>query len=144
MIPAARPFVTRGELMLRYVTSTLSACALAGTAIAFAQAPAPSQPPPEQAKPAAETLTGCVQEAKTTDGATAYVLSKVQGASSPMYVLNGPPASELASHVNHKVEVTGQVQQPAPPAQDAPANPKVLRPPLVQVESVKMVAESCN
>lgn len=132
--------------MLRFVTSTLSACALAGTAIVFAQAPAPSQPPPEQAKPAAETLTGCVQEAKTTDGAKAYVLSKVQGTSSSMYVLNGPPASELASHVNHRVEVTGQVQQPAPPpAEDAaPANPKVLRPPLVQVESVKMVAESCD
>jgi hypothetical protein len=130
--------------MLRYVTSTLSACALAGTAVVFAQAPTPSQPAPEQAQPAA-TLTGCVQEAKTTDGATAYVLSKAEGGAAAMYVLTGPPSSELASHVNHKVEVTGQVQQPAPPAEDAaPANPKVLRPPLVQVESVKMVAESCK
>lgn len=130
--------------MLRYVTSTLSACALAGTAVVFAQAPTPSQPGQEQAK-AAATLTGCVQEAKTTDGATAYLLSKAEGGSSTMYVLAGPPPSELASHVNHKVEVTGQVQEPAPAPDDAAlANPKVLRPPLVQVESVKMVAESCE
>lgn len=130
--------------MLRYVTSTLSAGALAGTALVFAQAPTPSQPGQEQAKPAS-TLTGCVQEAKTTDGATAYVLSKAEGGSAAMYVLTGPPPSELATHVNHQVEVTGQVQQPAAPAEDAaPANPKVLRPPLVQVESVKMVAERCK
>lgn len=131
--------------MLRYVTSTLTACALAGAVAVFAQEPKPSQPAPDQAKPAPETLTGCVQEAKTTDGGTAYVLNKAQGGSAAMYVLIAPP-TELSSHVNHKVEVTGQVQQPAaPPADDgAGANPKVLRPPLVQVESVKPVADSCE
>jgi hypothetical protein len=133
--------------MLRYVISTLTVCALAGMISVVAQEQTPQQPPREQGKPAPEaTLTGCVQEAKTTDGGTAYVLSKAEGGTAAMYVLAGPPPSELASHVNHKVEVTGQVQQPSPPPADegAAANPKVLRPPLVQVQTVKMVADNCK
>lgn len=134
--------------MLRHVTSTLTACALAGTVGVLAQEQRPTPPAPEPGRPAAETatLTGCVQEAKTTDGGTAYVLSKAQGGTAAMYVLLGAAPAELASHVNHKVEVTGQVQQPsAPPAEDgASGNPKALRPPIVQVESVKPVADSCE
>ena len=136
--------------MLRSITSTLTVCAVAGMISVFAQEQTPTQPQKEQEKPApasATTLTGCVQEAKTTDGGTAYVLNKAEGGTATMYVLTGPPATELASHVNHKVEVTGQVQQPSAPAsaeEGAPKNPKVLRPPFVQVESVKMVADSCK
>jgi hypothetical protein len=134
--------------MLRYFTSTLTVCALGGMISVLAQEQTPTQSQKEQEKraPEAATLTGCVQEAKTTDGGTVYVLNKAQGGTAEMYVLTGPPPSELASHVNHKVEVTGQVQPPnAPPsAEEAPKDPKVLRPPLVQVESVKMVADSCQ
>jgi hypothetical protein len=130
--------------MLRYLTSTLTACALAGTVGVFAQEPAPAQPANPQA--AKETLTGCVMEAKTTDGGTAYVLNNAEGGTAKMYVLAGASQSELATNVNKKVEVTGPVQQPnAPPAEDAAAaNPKVLRPPSVQVESVTVVADSCR
>ena len=130
--------------MLRYVTSTLTAFALAGTVSAFAQEPAPSQPKKEQ--PTKATLTGCVAEAKTTDGGTAYVLNNAEGGSATMYVLVGPSQSELATNVNKKVEVTGPVQQPSPPpAEDgATANPKVLRPPAMQIESVKVIAEACK
>lgn len=135
--------------MLRYVISTLTACALAGTISVVAQEQTPPQPQKEQAQPAPEasTLTGCLQEAKTTDGGTAYVLNKATGGTDTMYVLTGPPPAELASHLNHTVEVTGQVQQPsAPPTAEegAPKDPKVIRPPFVQVESVKMVADSCK
>ena len=35
------------------------------------------------------TLTGCVVQAKTTDGGTVYVLSKAEGGSATMYVLGG-------------------------------------------------------
>ncbi len=130
---------------MRYVTSTFTACALAGMISVFAQEP---PPPQAQEKPAAQaaTLTGCVMEAKTTDGGTAYVLNKATGGTATMYVLAGPPPAELASHVNHKVEVTGQVQQPSAPAaeDEKPKDPKVVRPPLVQVESVKKVADSCE
>ena len=130
--------------MVRYLNSTLLACALAGTVGVFAQEPAPAQP--EQAQPPKETLTGCVMEAKTTDGGTAYVLNKAEGGSATMYVLAGPARTELATNVNKKVEVIGPVQQPnAPPTEDAAAaNPKVLRPPSVQVESVKVIAETCS
>ena len=136
--------------MLRVITSALTAVALAGTVSVFGQErqdPEPRQPANEQpAQPANQqaekaTLTGCVMEAKTTDGSTAYVLNKVQGGSAAMYVLIGSSPTELASNVNKRVEVTGPVQQPsAPPNADA----KVLRPPLVRVESVKAVEGTCN
>lgn len=134
--------------MLRYLTSTLTACALAGAVSVIAQEPAPpqpSQPPQEKQAPATETLTGCVVEAKTTDGGKAFVLNKAQGGSAQLYVLAGA-TTDVSTHVNKKVEVTGPVQQPsAPPGDDgAAANPKVLRPPIVQVESMKVVAESCD
>ena len=129
---------------MRCVTSTLIACALAGGVNLFAQ----EQAPPSQAgkEPAPKsTLTGCVVQAKTTDGGTAYVLSKVEGGTSPMYVLSGSTSSDWASNVNKKVEVTGAVQTPPPdPGGEAAADPKVLRPPMVIVESVKVVAQACT
>jgi hypothetical protein len=136
--------------MLRYVTSTLTACALGGMITAFAQEPTPTPPQQdqqEQNKPPLEaaTLTGCVQEAKTTDGGKAYILNKAEGGTAALYVLIAPPPSEFATHINHKVEVTGKVQPPGPPAEGgAAADSKVLRPPLVHVESVKPVADSCK
>jgi len=133
--------------MRRYITSTLTACALAGTVSVFAQEPAPAaaSAQPEQQAPK-ETLTGCVQQAKTTDGGTVYVLNNTQGGSAALYVLAGSAQSELATNVNKKVEVTGPVQQPSPPpsGDGAAANPKAVRPPFMQVESVKVVAESCS
>ena len=130
--------------MIRYLSSTLTALALAGTVSVFAQEPAPAQPEPPQVPK--ETLTGCVMEAKTTDGGTAYVLNKAQGGSATMYVLAGSSQTEFSTNVNKKVEVTGPVQQPNAPAapEGASANPKVLRPPSVQVESVKVIAETCG
>jgi hypothetical protein len=130
--------------MLRYITSTLTACALVGTVSVLAQEPAPAQPEKQQAPK--ETLTGCVVEAKTTDGGKAYVLNNVKGGLAAMYVLVGSSQSELATNVNKKVEVTGPVQQPsAPPAEGgAAANPNVVRPPFVQVESIKVVTETCQ
>jgi hypothetical protein len=128
--------------MLRHVTSTLSACALAGTVSVFAQAPTPA---PEKQQAPKETLTGCVVPAKTTDGGTVYVLNNVAGGSAAMYLLAGSSQSEWATNVNKKVEVTGSVQQPTPPAKDgAEANPNAVRPPIVEVESIKMIAESCK
>jgi hypothetical protein len=131
--------------MLRYITSTLTACALAGAVSAFAQEPAPAPAQPAQPEAPKETLTGCVMEAKTTDGGTAYVLNKAEGGSAAMYLLAGSSQqSELATKVNKKVEVMGPVQQPNAPPEGATANPKVLRPPSVQVESVKVIAETCG
>ena len=135
--------------MLRYVTSTLAACAFAGMVSVSAQQPPAPQPPaqqPQSEAAAKATLTGCVMEAKTTDGTTAYVLDNTEGGSAKMYLLLGSSPTEFATNVNKKVEVSGPVREPSPPAaaDGAAANPKVLRPPVVQVESVKVVADACK
>jgi hypothetical protein len=134
--------------MSRFITSTLTACALAATVNVFAQEQAPAQPEKQQAptEKAKETLTGCVMEAKTTDGGTAYVLNNAEGGSAKLYVLGGSAPSDWPTNVNKKVEVTGPVQQPStPPAEDGAAGkPNVLWPPLMDVESVKVIADSCK
>ena len=126
---------------MRCITSTIAACMLA-TAV-FAQEQAPAQPPAKEQAPKS-TLTGCVVQAKTTDGGTAYVLSKAEGGSAKMYVLGGPSQSDVSANVNKKVEVTGPVQEPPSANNDSAPDPKVLRPPLIVVESVKVVAQSCT
>ena len=139
---------------MRYLTSTIAAVALAGAVGVYAQertppsAP-PSSPPPSQQPaqpPASEqapksTVTGCVAQAKTTDGGTAFILTKAQGGSAATYILGGQSQSDWPSNVNKKVEVTGPVQEPAHTGAD---DPKVLRPPLIVVESVKVVAPNCS
>jgi hypothetical protein len=136
---------------MRYVTSTIAAFALASAVGVFAQEQAPArEQAPAQPQPAASeqapksTLTGCVVQAKTTDGGTVYVLSKAEGGKATMYVLGGPSESDFSSNVNKKVEVIGPVQEPPSAVKDSPPDPKVVRPPTVVVESVKLVAESCT
>ena len=124
---------------MRYVTSTIAACTLASAVGVFAQEQAPAR---EQAPKS--TLTGCVVQAKTTDGGTAYVLSKAEGGSATMYVLGGASQSDISANVNKKVEVTGPVQEPPNADKDSARDPKVVRPPLIVVESVKVVAQSCT
>lgn len=134
---------------MRYAISTITACALAATVGVFAQErPAPEGPPSQSAREQAPkaTLTGCVVQAKTTDGGTAYVLTKVEGGSANMYVLGGSAQSDWTANVNKKVEVTGAVQMPPSDDKDAgaAADSKVVRPPMVVVDSVKIVAPSCS
>jgi hypothetical protein len=136
------------ELLMRYVTSTIAACMLATTMGVFAQEQAPAQPPakeqaPKEQAPPKSTLTGCVVQAKTTDGGTAYVLTKAEGGKASMYVLAGSTESNWSANVNKKVEVTGPVQEAPDADKDSPADSKVVRPPAMFVESVKVVAESC-
>jgi hypothetical protein len=127
---------------MRCITSTIAACTLASVVGVFAQEQAPAQPPAREQAPKS-TLTGCVVQAKTTDGGTAYVLSKAEGGSAKMYVLGGSSQSDVSANVNKKVEVTGPVQEPSAGNDSAP-DPKVLRPPLIVVESVKVVAQNCT
>ena len=129
---------------MRYVTSTIMACALAGAVNLFAQEQAPPAQENKEAAAPKSTLTGCVVQAKTTDGGTAYLLSKVQGGTAPIYVLGGSTTSDWPSNVNKKVEVTGAVQAPPEASAGAAADPKVLRPPMVIVDSVKVVAPACS
>src|SRR5215468_9197101 len=100
---------------MRYLTSTIAAAALASVVGVYAQEPTPppagAAGPPSQAQqpPATEqapksTVTGCVMQAKTTDGGTAFILTKAQGGTAATYVLGGSPQSDWASNVNKKVE----------------------------------------
>lgn len=134
---------------MRYLTSTIAACALALTISVSAQEqPAPAQgraneqAPAEQAGPKS-TLTGCVVQAKTTDGGTAYVLSKAKGGKATMYVLAGPFEADFSGNVNKTIEVTGPVKEPPGGDSESAPNQNVVRPPAVIVESVKVVAETC-
>ena len=135
---------------MRHVTSTIAAFALASAVSVFAQEQQPpaqspaKEPAPEQAAPKS-TLTGCVVQAKTTDGGTVHVLSKAEGGSATMYVLGGKTESDFSANANKKVEVTGSVLEPPPSAdKDAAPDPKVVRPPAIVVESVKVVAQNCT
>ena len=128
---------------MRNVTSTIVACTLASVVSVFAQEQAPAQPPAREQAPKA-TLTGCVVQAKTTDGGTAYILSKVEGGSAAIYVLGGSSTSDWSANVNKRVEVIGPVQEPPGADGNSATDSKVLRPPLVVVESVKVVAQSCT
>jgi hypothetical protein len=129
---------------MRYVTSTIAAFTIASAVGVFAQEQAPAQPqPPAREEAPKSTLTGCVTVAKTTDGGTAYLLNKAEGGSAAMYVLGGSQ-QDWAANVNKKVEVTGPVQEPSTANKDSAPDPKVLHPPLIVVESVKVVAQSCT
>jgi len=135
---------------MRRLTSTIAAFALASAAGVYAQqqAPAPAPAEPAAQPPAAEqapksTVTGCVVQAKTTDGGTAYILSKAEGGSATEYILGGSSQTEWSANVSKKVEVTGPVQEPSA-NKDTASDPKVLRPPLISVESVKVVAQNCQ
>ena len=82
-------------------------------------------------------------QAKTTDGGTAYVLNKAQGGTATLYVLGGSQTpQDWAANVNKKVEVVGPVQEPA--GASAASDAKVLRPPLVVVETVRVESETCQ
>jgi hypothetical protein len=138
---------------MRYITSTIAAFTLVTAVSVFAQDQPPAQPPArEQAAPQPpatqqapkSTLTGCVMQAKTTDGGTAYVLNKAEGGSATMYVLVGSSQTDWSANVDKKVEVTGPVQEPPNAAKESAPDPKVVRPPSVVVESAKVVAESCK
>jgi hypothetical protein len=134
---------------MRFVTSTIVALTLASAVGVLAQEQAPQQPPAreqapkEQAAPKA-TLIGCVAQAKTTDGGTAFVLTKAEGGTASMYVLGESSDSKVSANVNKKVEVTGPVQEPPSADKTSPADPNVVRPPLIVVEAVKVVAPSCS
>jgi hypothetical protein len=135
---------------MRYVTSTIAAFTLASAVGVFAQEQRPpAQPPAPAQSPATEqapksTITGCVVQAKTTDGGTAFVLSKAEGGSATMYVLSGSAQPDWSTNVNKKVEVTGPVQEPVGADKSSAPDPKVVRPPVIVAESVKVVAQSCT
>jgi len=130
----------------------------------------PSQPPSASGgADKAITVTGCVQQAKSAPTGTTGSTSPSASANETKFVLTnaaispsgstagtaGSPSStavaseyrldaddaKLTSHVGHKVEITGTIDQPSratqPPAASAANAPKL------KVDSVKMIAATC-
>ncbi len=139
--------------MTRFVSSTLAAVALAGLVSASAQTPQQPRPRDEQTpKAKTVTVTGCIakSDAKSAPGSTApFVLTNVEGGSASTYALIPTPGADLASHVNHKVEVTGAMPRQSSGGAGAERSSDSTRGtggdmPTLAVQSVKMIANSCT
>jgi hypothetical protein len=130
-----------------------------------AQTATPQAQPKSPTTPAAEkiTVTGCVERADQMNGAGTTVGTTIDslhfvlvniptgpvgtsGAKDPAapamdkgYRLDGD-VDTLTSHVGHKVEITGFVATPA--ATSGPATS--VNGPMVKVESIKMLSETCG
>jgi hypothetical protein len=135
---------------------------IAAAAIAAQTATAAPQPPSAGAKtPEKITITGCVERADqvrgadtagtTTDSLHFVLVSMPSGeavgtsgstsakAADKGYRLDGDE-KQLNPHVGHKVEITGVVDEAAATSASASA----ANGPMVKVQSVKMIAETCG
>lgn len=139
--------------MTRFVSSTFAAVALAGLVSVSAQTPRePKQRDDQTPKAKTVTVTGCItkSDARSAQGSTApFVLTNVEGGTASTYALIPTPGADLASHVNHKVEVTGAVpRQPSPGAGPERSSESTRGTggdmPTLAVQSVKMIATSCT
>jgi hypothetical protein len=152
------------------ISSPVCAAFVLATGIAvLAQAQTSPQTSPAQSAAKSVTVTGCVQRAEegatgttgTTGGATRtkFILAKASIKPDQMAGTTGttaaPPATAIASeykldtdeskvsaHVGHKVEVTGEIEQPSMSEQKPPAS--AANAPTLKVDTVKMVAATCQ
>jgi hypothetical protein len=143
--------------------------AIAGTFIAAAfavglsaQQPPQSQPPMQEAKDAAKTVTvtGCL---KAGDAADSFVLSDLKWGSDKAVGTSGsvtpatPPitdssiklipsaSTKLTDHVGHTVEVSGTIGDKAPSAAAAdPAARPASTQAAMNVRNVRMVSATCT
>ena len=144
----------------------------AALAVACAAAPAMAQDVPPQASKVKLTATGCIERADqrasrqalgtSVDSLTFVLINAVEGGSSSqapapvsqldvakMYRLEGE-LDVINPHVGHQVEIVGSVAAVADAA--APIGTAGARgatdvgvpPPLLQVESVKMLSSTCS
>ena len=158
-------------MKMRFWSVTCAAIVLGVTAAALAQNPpssSPSQPPSSGGADKAITVTGCVQQAKSAPTGTSGTTSPSASANETKFVLtnaamsasgatgtSGTPSTavaseyrldaddaKLTSHVGHKVEITGTIDQPSRAATQPPAA-SAANAPKLKVDSVKMVAATC-
>lgn len=106
------------------------------------QPPAAQQAPPDALKPPSVVLTGCLRSSPsmtpTADGTDriftlevmkapedstgASVTDVPAGASKLTYTLSAKPSVALLKHVDHQVELTGELQAPSTTAKGEPAS----------------------
>ena len=143
-------------------TASVTLGAQAPATTATPQRPDNPQPPamqtPNRATPAnpAITITGCLKEEKDVVGLKPniaeragvtddYILTEVKMSPSSAvsgigvstkYEIEGIAEAELKKHLNHQVELTGQIVQPAAGATDDA--------PDFQAVSLKMISATCT
>jgi hypothetical protein len=140
--------------MTRILSSTVAAIALAGLVSVSALTPQQQQRQRDDQTLKAKTVTviGCITKSdpKSAQGSTApFVLTNVERGTASTYALIPTPGADLASHVNHKVEITGAVpRQPQPGAGPERSSESTRGTggdmPSLAVQSVKMIANSCT
>ena len=146
------------EMKMNEWSSTIAAITIVtGAAVAAAQQPTTSATSSQHSDKDMVTVTGCLQEgasggsASSSNSSKHFVLANVKtssGSSSTSssstpttssaapsgtsYVLDGS-SSELRPHVNHEVQITGRLDN-----KGSSSGPKI------NVESVRMVAQTCS
>jgi hypothetical protein len=150
------------ELMkTRVFLATCTAIAAFVTVGVLAQdAPSPQAPASSTAK--AITVSGCVERAQAAPTGTSGTAASAASVSEPKFILKNPSVessgttgtagsasasaspteyrldaddAKLASHVGHKVEITGNVESMSASAGSAPK---------LKVDSVKMIGATCQ
>ena len=156
--------------MTKSVWSGMCAAIACTVTIAAAQTtPPPSSQTPSSSSADKVTLTGCIERSSASSSPTGT--SGTAGASSASsetkFILNTAPSSsstagtsgtasasaksyrldaddsQLTPHVGHKVEITGTVQGGAS-ASSATSTGSTTNAPKLKVDSVKMIASSCQ
>ena len=156
--------------MTKSVWSGMCAAIACTVTIAAAQTtPPPSSQTPSSSAADKVTLTGCIERSSASSSPTGT--SGTAGASSASsetkFILNTAPSSsstagtsgtasasaksyrldaddsQLTPHVGHKVEITGTVQGGAS-ASSATSTGSTTNAPKLKVDSVKMIASSCQ
>jgi len=161
-----------GFSMKQVIAATCLAAAFA-VGISAQTYPPQSQPPTQEAKDAARTLTvtGCL---KAGDSADSFILSDLKwnkgdkavgtsgapaappqaiASATALKLIGSPKGTKLSEHVGHTVEVTGTISEKADKGMGSPtpADPAAPKPsatakadPTFSVRTVKMVSATCS
>ena len=151
------------EMKMNVWSSTLAAMTIVtGAAVTAAQQPTTSATSSQHSDKDMVTVTGCLQEgasggsASSSNSSKHFILanakmssgsSSTSSSSTPTtsstapsgtsYVLDGS-STELRPHVNHEVQITGRLDNKGSSSSSTSSGPKI------NVESVRMVAQSCS
>lgn len=124
--------------MTRSLTTTCAAAALTGIVGMSSTEPATAAGGSRQTV----SLVGCVQETNPgtrADTGAPFLLTDVEGDVGTLVGLRPAPGVDLASHVNHKIEVTGTLYETA--ANGAERSPSI--PPVLAVTAARLISTSC-
>lgn len=161
------------QLWLRFTLAALVCGGTSTSAQTATQSPAPRPATPTTAQPGDLLLTGCLRgsgaaigtspgqgmiytlevvEAKASTSPAGGAAARGDVATTTTYTLDAPDTVGLAKHVDHEVQLTGNMQPPAakpttPSAAGSSASPSAGKPGgahrTVQVSALEMISTNC-